>query len=208
MKKLLYLLPLMLCAGSIRASAQAAELQQLALDIEKLTQFKAILSDMKTGYTVIENGYGEIKNISQGNLDLHNNYLTGLLSVSPALRKYSKVLDIITCQQTLLAEYKSAYSTYKAGGRFNSDEIIYMGKVYTNLINESLDNLNQLTTVMTDGKVRMSDDERMKIIDHIDSDMHDKLSYQRAFNDRISAVDAQRAQDSKDNTNLKSIYGQ
>ena len=33
-------------------------MQQLLLDIEKLTQMKSILSDMKTGYQIYQQGYG------------------------------------------------------------------------------------------------------------------------------------------------------
>ncbi|MBL4675917.1 MAG: hypothetical protein JKY70_06900 [Mucilaginibacter sp.] len=38
------------------AKAQSSELQQLLLNIEKLTQFKAILSDMKKGISYLSTG--------------------------------------------------------------------------------------------------------------------------------------------------------
>ena len=53
------------------AFPQAQELEELALDIEKLAQFKQILSDMKKGYTILSGGYNTIKNLSQGNFNLH-----------------------------------------------------------------------------------------------------------------------------------------
>lgn len=43
-----------------RANAQSTELQQLLLNLEKLTQFKAILSDMKKGYQIYQQGYGTV----------------------------------------------------------------------------------------------------------------------------------------------------
>src|SRR5579872_372504 len=39
---------------SLGACAQSSDLTQLILDIEKLTQLKGILSDMKTGYEIVD----------------------------------------------------------------------------------------------------------------------------------------------------------
>lgn len=206
--KMLVLVPLLVCGlFSLKAHAQAQELEQLSLDIEKLAQFKQILSDMKKGYDVINNGYGTIKSISQGSFNLHNTYLTGLLGVSPAIRNYSRVADIINCEELILSEYKSAYSSFQSSGRFSPEELNYLSMVYKNLFNESIDDLNQLTTVITDGKLRMSDDERMENIDRIDRDMQDKLSFLRLFNQQNAALDAQRLQQQKENQQLKQLYG-
>jgi len=207
MKKLLYLLPLALMGlNPAKVFGQAQELEQLSLDIEKLAQFKQILSDMKSGYDVLNNGYSTIKNISQGTFNLHDAFLKDLLSVSPVVRNYSRVADIIHCQQLLLSEYKSAYGNFKGGGRFTPDEISYLGTVYKNLFNESLNNLSELATVISDSQLRMSDDERLKQIDHIDADMQNKLAFLRSFNRRVSAIDAQRARDQQDNKNIRQLY--
>jgi hypothetical protein len=48
----------------------STELQQLLLNIEKLTQLKGILSDMKTGYQIYQQGYGSISQLSKGNFNL------------------------------------------------------------------------------------------------------------------------------------------
>ncbi len=189
------------------ASAQSAEIQQLILDIEKLTQMKQLLSDMKTGYDVVSNGYGTIKNISQGNFNLHDAFLNGLLTVNPELRKYKRVADIISYQATILSEYKSAYSSFQSGGRFSADEISYMGRVYSRLFDGSLENIDQLTMILTDSKLRMSDAERLKAIDGLYFDMQGRVSFLRNFNKQTATLDAQRQQAMKDNSNLKAIYG-
>ena len=80
MKKTGILIGLVICGlfCSFRASAQSAEIQQLLLNVEKLTQFKQILSDMKKGYQILEGGYNTIKDISEGNFSLHKAFLDGL----------------------------------------------------------------------------------------------------------------------------------
>lgn len=206
--KTLVLVPLLICAlFSMKAHAQIQELEQLSLDIEKLAQFKQILSDMKQGYEIINNGYGTIKSISKGTFDLHNSYLTGLLGVSPAVRNYTRIADIISCEEMILAEYKSAYHSFQGSGQFSPLELNYMGSVYKNLFKESMDNLNELTTVVTDGRLRMSDDERMKNIDRIDRSMQDKLSFLRFFNRQEGALETQRRREQTENLQMQQLYG-
>src|SRR6202012_3410549 len=94
---------LLLCAG---AHAQTADLTQLILDIEKLTQLKGILTDMKTGYTIIDGGYNEVKSIADGNFNLHSTFLNGLLMVSPAVAKYGRIANIIFAQGYIVHKYE------------------------------------------------------------------------------------------------------
>src|ERR1700753_228501 len=80
---------------SAGAQSLADDIKQLALDYEKLAQEKKILQDMYNGYTLISKGYEQIKSIAQGNFTLHQNFLNALLAVSPAVRNYYKVVNII-----------------------------------------------------------------------------------------------------------------
>ncbi|UOE51352.1 TerB family tellurite resistance protein [Mucilaginibacter sp. SMC90] len=201
---------LLLLAGLLQskpAHAQAAEIEQLLLNVEKLTQYKQILSDLKTGYDVLDKGYGTIKDISEGNFNLHNTFLTGLLAVSPTVQKYHKIADIISNQLLLISEYKSALSSFKANGGFSAPEITYLQNVYGNLISQSLTNLDELTNVITANKLRMSDDERIKAIDHIDADMADKLQFLRSFNSSTALLAAQRQKALQENQGVKTMYG-
>ncbi len=73
--------------------AQSTEVQQLLLNIEKLSQLKKILSNMKKGYEIVSNGYNTIKDISKGNFNLHQDFLDGLLQISPTVRKYKRIAE-------------------------------------------------------------------------------------------------------------------
>jgi hypothetical protein len=190
------------------ATAQVQELEQLALDIEKLAQMKSILSEMYKGYRILTTGYGAIKSIAQGNFNLHNAFLSSLLSVSPAVKNYVRIVDIVTAQETLISEYKTALKNYSASGGFTATELNYITGVYANLFNRSLDNLSELAMVLTAGKLRMSDAERLAAIDHIYDDMQDKLAFLRVFNSKAGVLGSQRAHDLQDNNNLQSLYGQ
>lgn len=187
--------------------AQVQELQQLLLNIEKLTQLKSILSDMKTGYQIYQKGYGTISSLSQGNFNLHDIYLNGLLQISPAVRNYGRVAEIINQQASLLSEYKTAFSRFKQSGSFSVGELDYMSKVYGQLVKQSLENLDELTNVLTASKLRMSDDERIRAIDRIYASSTDKLQFLRYFNRNGVMLSLQRTRENGDASNLKQLYG-
>jgi len=192
---------------AFKASAQADEIAQLVLNIEKLAQFKQILSDMKKGYQILEGGYNTVRNISQGNFSLHKAFLDGLMQVSPTVRNYRRVADIVNYQVVLVKEYRNAYDRFRRDNNFNPDELAYLGRVYDNLLKESLRNLNELTTVITAGKARMSDDERLQAIDRIYADMQDKLMFLRHFNNNTAVLAVQRAKERNDVQTIRKIHG-
>jgi DNA repair ATPase RecN len=186
--------------------AQAQEMQQLILNIEKLAQFRQILKDMKKGYEILNGGYNTVKKISQGNFSLHETFLDALMQVSPTIRNYRRVGDIVNYQVLLVKEYKAAFNRFKNSGNFNPDEIAYLERVYNNLFKQSLRNIDELTSVITANRMRMSDDERLVAIDKIYADMQDKLLFLRSFNNNTSVLAIQRAKERNDVNAMRSIY--
>lgn len=207
MKKLLCLIIAVTLGCTNRSFAQAEELAQLLLDIEKLAQFKQILSDLKKGYEILNGGYNTIKNISEGNFSLHKTFLDGLMAVSPAVKKYKKITDIVNDQIILVKEYKTAFNKFKSSHHFTTDELSYIGGVYDRLFSESLQHLDELITVTTADKLRMSDDERLKVIDRIYDNMEDKLQFLRTFNNTATTLALQRMKTQADVNAVQKMHG-
>lgn len=204
MKKLIIVAALCVC--SVQGFSQSQEVQQLLLNVEKLAQFKKILNNMYTGYKVLYKGYTTIKDISEGNFDLHRNFLDGLLQVSPAVRKYKRIADIVSYQVRIVKEYKAAFNQFKQDKQFTGDEIDYLGKVYGNLFDASLKSLDELAMVITAGKLRMSDDERLQAIDRIYSEVVDQFSFLQEFNNSTAILAVQREKDMMDIELSRKIY--
>jgi hypothetical protein len=177
---------------ALNLSAQSHEAQQLLLDWEKLTQFKKILQDMYDGYKIIHKGYTTIRDISSGNFNLHKGFLDALMEVSPVVKKYKRIADIISYQLQIIKQYKLAFSQFKEDNTFTIEEIDYIWKVYTNLFNESVKNLDELTMVITAGRLRMSDDERLQAIDRIYASIEDQFAFLKDFNNSASYLSMQR----------------
>lgn len=200
------MLLILFIATGYKSRAQSQEVQQLLLNVEKLSQFKNILRDMKAGYEIISKGYNAVRDISKGNFSLHETFLDALMAVSPQVKKYHRIADIIRCQGNLLSEYKAAYKAFVATDSFNAEEITYMADVYKQLNSASLKNLDALLTVITAGQLRMSDDERLKAIDQIFEDMQDKLLFLRHFNNQGFVLSRQRNAEKREISDLQKIY--
>ncbi len=207
MKRIIIILIILSIGANFRANAQANEITQLLLNVEKLSQLKKILSNMKKGYQILSTGYNTIEDLSKGNFNLHKTFLDGLLAVSPEVREYKKVAGIINYQLILIEEYKTAIGRFRQSGNFSPEELGYLASVYDKLFEQSLDNLNDLTNVITAGKLRMSDDERLQAIDNIYLDMQDKLLFLRHFNNNATILAVQKARDNNDALTIKEIYG-
>lgn len=202
---------IVLCIASLlmhlKVNAQSAEVQQLLLNVEKLEQFKKILSNMKKGYEIVSNGYNTIKDISKGDFNMHDAFLNALLQVSPTVKKYKRVVDIMTCQTQIIKEYKLASRRFNSSNLFNSSELNYMSNVYNNLVRKSIQNLNELAIVITAGKLRMSDDERIIAIDRVYNEVADKLVFLRSFNNETNVLAVQRGREIVDTKVSKKLNG-
>jgi hypothetical protein len=195
--------------SSVAAPAQslADDIKQLVLDYQKLKEEKAILTDMYTAYNLISQGYDQIKSIAHGNFTLHQTFLNALLAVSPAVRNYYKVAQIINNEAELVRECQSAQHYFQSSGHFTLNELTYFNDLYAGLLSRSLQNLDELAMVMTADQLRMSDGERLNAIDRIDESMTTQLTTLRTFNNANAITDGQRSMINTDIQSLQSLYG-
>ena len=204
MKK--WVLIILIAAFGSRSIGQSQEIQQLLLNWEKLIQLKEILNEMYTGYKIIDKGYTTIRDISQGNFSLHKDFLDGLLEVSPAVKNYKRISDIISYQIRIVKVSKAAYNKFKEDKNFTVEEIEYMAKVYVNLLNESLKYLDELVMVVTAGNLRMSDDERIQAIDKVYTKIVEQFSFLKDLNNSTAVLSVQREKESYELDISRKLY--
>jgi hypothetical protein len=195
----------LLCPRSLKAQSQ--EVEQLLLNVEKLSQFKKILKDMYKGYEIVSKGYRSIKDIAEGNFSLHKEFLDGLLKVSPAVQRYAKTGAIISCQLAILKQGKVALAQFKADGKFTPAELLYIGNVYTNLFRRSLHNLDDLAMILTSGTLRMNDAGRLKAVDSIFEQVQEQYRFLKQFTTTTGMLSHQRSAETSQGLRLQNIYG-
>lgn len=189
-----------------RSQAQAQEAAQLLLNVEKLKQLEEILDNMYKGYKILTKGYNTVKDITEGNFNLHKVFLDGLYAVSPVVRDYKRIPYIIRYQQLLAREASRAYNTFRNDPNLTAREIRYLENVYEYLLKQSLRNLDELLMIVTASRLRMSDEERLRSIDWIYEDLLDKVSFLKAFNGSTRVLVMERAKERHQVNTLQNLY--
>lgn len=200
------LLFLALVIRPFASAAQTDELAQLALNYQKLAELKKALQNMYRGYRDISRRFDAVREISQGSFNLHNSFLSAQLSASPAVRSYSRINEIIRIQSTIAHQYRDAFILLQRDINFQPAEIDYFKKTFGNVFRLSIRNLDVLTQVLY-APLRMSDDDRLKAIDNIYTDMYRQHSFLKHFIAQASLLARQRAGNRVELKTIRSLYG-
>ncbi len=200
-----FVFPGLLLTGS--SKAQSFDIQQLILDVQKLATLKGMLTEMKNGYAALERDYSAIRDIAKGNFNLHQAFLDGLLLVSSNVRNYQRAADIVSLQASVLSKYKSAWPYFQQTYHSQPAELAVIGRVYGGLLYDGLQDLNDLSTVLTDGAIRASDAERMQQIDVIYERMTNRVAFIDRFNNSTALLAAQRQGVYKEDRTIQNLHG-
>ena len=175
--------------------------------IEQIVAFKIYLGYVQKGYSIARKGLTTIGNIKKGDFSLHNDFLSSFKSVNLTIRNYSKVPEIIAFQVKIIQSYKSTYKYVQSISLYSPAEIDFIYRVFTNLINNSSDDLDELITVVTANELEMKDDERLKRIDAVYVSMQDKYAFATSFGDEAKVLAVQKAKDNNNVETSRSLYG-
>ncbi|MDF2190507.1 TerB family tellurite resistance protein [Paraflavitalea sp. CAU 1676] len=186
--------------------AQNFELEQLILNIQKLNQLKEILSQMKDGYEILTKGYNTVKNLSESNFNLHNLFLSALWEASPTVKKYHKVVEIVNMQRKIVKSCRSLLFDSDLRLIFQQKELSYMKEVLKSILDRSVKNMEELLLVITAGKVRMNDAERLTAIDGVFERNARLLESVSTFIDRVKLMGMQRKNQLKENNTINKLY--
>lgn len=203
MKKFLLLLCLLIGAG--RSFAQDGKIIERYL--EQIASLEAYIKVLEKGYDIVKKGTEIIGNIKKGDLSLHSDYFSSLKSVSPAVKKYVRVGDIIALQVNILAVYNACHKETAGSGWFTGGETDFIFSFLSNMLNASMADLDVLLTVTASGTVGMSDDERLRRIDRLYVDMQRIYATAQSFRQTTQAMSLYRQREQGDIQNGKNLYG-
>jgi hypothetical protein len=205
--------------------AQKAKAQFVIGEVIKLTVTKIIKAiDLKVqrmqnktiwlqnAQKVIENQMSktrltEISGWTEQQKQLYSSYYTELGNIKATISKYQRIKDITMKQAALVNEYKKAWSLFRQDNHFNPQELNYMQKVYTGILDASVKNLDEIMLVVSPAKTQMTDEQRLELInkasDHLDENYNDL----HQFNNQGIRLSLQRSKDLSDTQSIKKLYG-
>ncbi len=138
---------------------------------------------------------------------LYKDYFDELQKVKSIIFYYNRIKEITAEQIQLVHEYKHAIGLFKQDKNFTPEELSYMGRVYTGILDESVKNIDQIFLVINSFTTQMTDAKRLEIInaaaDQIDINYNDL----KAFSQQTILLSLQRAKARNDVNVIKKLYG-
>ncbi|SDG10972.1 hypothetical protein [Mucilaginibacter gossypii] len=194
-------------ATTVRAQTFAEWFQQKSTQKKYLLQQIAALqvyaAYYKAGNNIAHNGLGSITGSLKTENGLHTTYYNNLNTVSPVVKNNKQVTDILQWQKDIL----SRMSPLEKTANLNDGERKYIIMVKTALFKDCDQQITELQNVITDSKLKMSDEERLKHIGVIHSAMQNNYRFASAFADQVKVYAVQRAQENNNVISEKKIYG-
>jgi len=201
-----------------RASAQLLDLIDAAVKKALVTADLAV-QRLQTQTLVLQNAQKTLENTMQDSWlseitgwvqqqeELYTNYYQQLGQVKSVFTTYSKVRQLIQRQTQLLQQYQQARSALQQDPHFSIDERNYIGKVYTNLLNETIRNTKQLGLVMGNFLTQMDDASRLRLIDETAVNIDHNSIALREFTQQTVQLSAQRSKETQELQSIKRLYG-
>jgi hypothetical protein len=150
---------------------------------------------------------GEISGWVEKQKKLYEDYYDELWRVKSALTYYQTVKEIIQKQFLIATEYKQALSLFRQDKHFTSDDIVYMEKTYSGILNESIKNLEGLLLVINSFATQMTDAKRLELINTAVNNVEQNLTDLRQFNSQNIRLSLNRSKDQLEIDAVKILYG-
>ncbi|GAA6766514.1 hypothetical protein AAFH68_24560 [Flavobacterium sp. CGRL1] len=149
----------------------------------------------------------EISDWTQKQKDLYKGYYEELAKVKSVITYYQRIKEITVKQTRLVREYEKAWNLFKQDKHFKENEIQYIERVYSGILDESLKNIDQIFLILDSFTTQMSDLKRLELIntaaDQIEANYHDLI----LFNQQNIMLSLQRAKTEADLQQVKQFYG-
>lgn len=205
MKKLVIIQVMFLIRFSVFGQVQ--ELEQLKINLEKLVQLKLMLAQAKQGYQTLVNGYNTLRDVTKENFELHKKQLDLLLVVSNKVRSSSAIQQSLKNYGCIEQEVQSWMQLSRSLGLFTAKELDGMNKEFLLMIEQGKEDKQTLSCVLSNGTLRMSDAERLSLIEMISSNSDEYLASARQKIKGQTAIAVARAQVKKDRDAIRRLYG-
>lgn len=149
----------------------------------------------------------EISDWTEKQRILYQDYYDGLAQVKNIITYHRRVRDLTKKQVRLMEEYRTAWNLFRQAGQFTADELDYMNRVYSGILQESSKNIDQILLIVESFTTKMGDAKRLEIIntaaDQLDNNFYDLVR----FNEQNLMLSLQRAKDQREVASIKKLYG-
>lgn len=181
--------------------------KQTKVMIQQIALLEIQKSQVKKYYDIAKKGLKEIGNWTNGEKKAHDEHFKSLNNVSSAVKNHPQVAQTKQLRQKIVQITSKMYTEATGSDVFAKNELDYFKRVFGRLQNDCTVSVEMLQSVTTDGKMQMTDDERLKRIDDIHEHMTDNYTFVKKFCRDIKLMMLSRKGQKADNDRLRQLYG-
>ncbi len=211
MKKILIILLLAGCATSLKAQNFDEWFRQKKTQkkylVQQIAALQVYIGYAQKGYAIAKEGLDIIGNFKEGEVGLHTDYFNSLKNVNPEIRQYVKVADIMAIQVKIVQRCNQTRRQVSANSVFNGEETGYIGRVLDRLLDDCAIVLDELISVTKDGRLEMTDNERLERIDMLYQDMMRQYTFSQSFSNETLLLAISRIKESNETQTVRTLYG-
>jgi len=179
-------------------SQGAADLKCMA---KQMVLIQLYISWIEKGYQIAGSGLQVIRDIKQGEWNLHSMFYGSLAQVNPAIKQCADVTGAIRFQAAVIRELGEINQIKQ----LSPEEMEYLLEIGDNLLNDCSRDLDHLINLISDDIFRMSDDERILSLHEIDLNMENHYKTACELVAGAQSVAAQKQWEEQDIQRLKNL---
>lgn len=175
--------------------------------LQQIAALQVYINYAEKGYDIAGKGIDAVRQIKKGDFNLHQDFFASLWYVNPVVEKSAKVTAIFTCQSRILKIIHQTLQEIKSSKRFSDDEIAYCKTVSDALLSDCAATIDILIQIIASGTFEMKDDERLKRIDALYTDVQNEYTFASSFRQNLRLLSVQRLHEQTEVVISKSING-
>lgn len=139
-----------------------------------------------------KNQLADIASWGQRQKELYGEYYEGLWKVKQTIKQVQRIKSIAQTQAEMLRAYQESWQILQADGRFSLAELELIQNRYGEILRQSALHLSELTELIKEYSIRLSDGERLERIHHLDLQMAGNFRRLVSLNLQLETINNQR----------------
>lgn len=181
---------------------------QTKYSVQQIAGLQVYLELVKQGYKLAKSGLELVNTIKNGEFSLHDAYYLSLKIVSSRVRQYPNLSATINNLQFINSQSNWLRKSVRNNDVFTNDRTQFVLDCLSRLDADMAASLNELTGIISDNKLEMSDDERMKRIDQLFEYTTKRVVFIKSFTGVTIAIGRSKKIEEGEVNLLKSIYNE
>lgn len=175
--------------------------------LQQIAALKAYSEVLQKGYGIARGGLNTVRDFTDGEFQLHDLFFKSLRNVSPAVRRYGRVADIIDLQIQTVRTTSRHLAEIRRSRHLSTGEIAYLNEVFKRLLDDCYAVVDELIVVVSAGGFELTDDQRLLRIDMLYSRASDQRVFAEQFGQESLLLDLLRLREINGVDVLGRMYG-